>query len=125
MSKLADFEIKEVFDGFGVGSTGFHGIAKFLEHYSDASFGILQLIFDRLSIQIGKIRDGSDSSEDGVVTDTWGSWTEGGYHGDSLLSTKCLQCLVINVATLQNHSASLGNVSRYTSMGVSDQQLYL
>lgn len=118
---MADFEIEEGFNGFGIGSAGFHGIAKFFEHDSDAGFGIFQLIFDCLSIQIGKIGDGSDSSEDGVVTDTWGSWTEGGNHGDSLLSTKCLQCLVINVATLQNHSASLGNVSRYISMGVSDQ----
>lgn len=74
---------------------------------SDSGFGVLELVFDGLAIEVGEVRNGSNGLEDGVVTETGVTGTERGYHCDSFLAAKSFEGLVVDIAALKDNSTSL------------------
>ncbi len=50
--KLLDLELEEGFYGGNVCGTGLHGVADILEHLSYARFGILEVVFDSLAVEV-------------------------------------------------------------------------
>jgi hypothetical protein len=107
MRKRLDLAVEEGLDGFYIRRAGFHGITDVLEHLAYAGLGILELVFHSLPIEVGQVGDWTDRGEDCVVTDPWGSGSEGCYHCDAFLSTEGSEGLVVDVTTLQDDTTSL------------------
>jgi hypothetical protein len=87
-------------------------ISQLSAHALQAVLEYLKAVFGVLVIKLGQVRDPANGSQHCVILDGRGSRPERSHHADAFRCTERTECLVFDIAALQDDSRSLFLVSK-------------
>jgi hypothetical protein len=104
-----DLKVQERFDSLDIGDASFHRITNSLQHAADSGLCILELVLHDLVVEIWQVRDGSDCSQDSIISNVGVERSERSDRGDAFLATECFQGLMVYVSALENNGTALAS----------------